>query len=72
MRFKPRFSAVLYTTAENRRKPQIYRRWTARFRDLPHVLAEKLNMFNFSARILRKRRKAVKHKETAKTVKEPY
>jgi len=31
--------------AENRRKPQIYRRWTARFRDFPHVLAEKLNMF---------------------------
>ena len=29
-------------------------------------------MFNFSARILRKRRKAVKRKETAKTVKEAY
>jgi len=60
------------TTAENRRKPQIYRRWTAHFRNLlhiPRVLAEKLNMLNFSARILRK---AVKRKETVKTMKEPY
>jgi len=31
-----------------------------------------LNMFDFSARILRKRRKAVKRKETAKTVREAY
>jgi len=41
-------------TAENRKYTA---RWTARFRDFPHVprvLAEKLNMFNFSARILRK------------------
>ena len=74
MRIKLRFSAVLQPqrTAGNRKYTA---RWTARFRDLPHVprvLAEKLNMFNFSARIPRKRRKAVKRKETAKTVKEAY
>jgi len=60
-RFKPRFCAVLQQqrTAGNRK-------YTA---DEPHVSVTFRTLFNFSARILRK---AVKRKETAKTVKEPY
>ena len=55
MRFKPRFSAVLQPqrTAGNRKYTA---RWTARFRDLPHVprmLAEKLNMLNFCVKTVK-------------------
>ena len=53
----------------NRRKPQIppdKPRVSVTFRTFRACSRKKINMFNFSARILRK---AVKRKETAKTVK---
>ena len=63
----------------NRREPQETAnippdepRVSVTFRTFRACSRKKLNMFNFSARILQKRRKAVKRKETAKTVKEAY